>query len=156
MKQGTILIQDRKREGKVKTAEMAALIAGLAVATLVLDSQIAILAVLVVWAVACMLVTRKADKEHWYHAQLPWTVDDTTAVIGDKTISRKDIKRTMCTPRPGFQRKMFRGWQLKVETQKDVYLWYSYYEDTDNTASVQSLQKLAEELGCEWKTWTHA
>ena len=156
MKKGTILIQDRTREGKIKTVQMAALVAALAVAALVLDSQIAILAVLAIWAVACLIVTRKADRENWYHAQLPWTVDDTTVTIGDKTIPRADIQRTTCTPRPGFQRKMFRGWQLKVETQKDVYLWYSYYEDTDNTASVQSLQKLAEELGCEWKTWNHA
>ena len=156
MKKGTILIQDRTREGKIKTVQMAALVAALAVAALVLDSQIAILAVLAIWAVACLIVTRKADRENWYHAQLPWTVDDNTVIIGDKTIPRADIQRTTCTPRPGFQRKMFRGWQLKVETQKDVYLWYSYYEDTDNTASVQSLQKLAEELGCEWKTWNHA
>ena len=156
MKQGTILIQDRTRESKIKTVQMVALVAALAVAALVLDSQIAILAVLAIWAVACLIVTRKADKEGWYHARLPWTVDDTTVTIGDKTIPRADIQRTTCTPRPGFQRKMFRGWQLKVETQKDVYLWYSYYEDTDNTASVQSLQKLAEELGCEWKTWNHA
>ena len=156
MKQGTILIQDRTRESKIKTVQMAALVAALAVAALVLDSQIAILAVLAIWAVACLIVTRKADRENWYHAQLPWTMDDTTVTIGDKTIPRADIQRTTCTPRPGFQRKMFRGWQLKVETRKDVYLWYSYYEDTDNTASVQSLQKLAEELGCEWKTWNHA
>ena len=156
MKKGTILIQDRTREGKIKTVQMAALVAALAVAALALDSQIAILAVLAIWAVTCMVITRKADKENWYHAQLPWTMDDDTVTIGDKTIFRADIQRTTCTPRPGFQRKMFRGWQLKVETQKDVYLWYSYYEDTDNTASVQSLQKLAEELGCEWKTWNHA
>ena len=46
MKQGTLYIQDRSRETKVKTAIMVVLLAGLAAASLLLDSQIAILAVL--------------------------------------------------------------------------------------------------------------
>ena len=156
MKQGTIYIQDRNREGKVKTAVMLVLVAGLAAATLVLDSQIATLAVLAVWAVLSVVVTRKAEKENWYHSQLTWTVDDETVTIGDKTIARTDIRRTQCTPRPGFQRKMFRGWQLKVETQNQVYLWYSYYEDSDNAASIRSLQELASALGADWQSWINA
>ena len=156
MKQGTLYIQDRSRETKVKTAIMVVLLAGLAAASLLLDSQIAILAVLVVWVVLSMAVTRMADKGNWYHREAPWTLTDEDVTIDGKTISRSAIKRTMCTPRPGFQRKMFRGWVLKVETQNNVYEWYSYYQDTDNTQSVESLQKLATELGAAWQTWTKA
>ena len=156
MKQGILYIQDRSRETKVKTAIMVVLLAGLAAASLLLDSQIAILAVLVVWVVLSMAVTRMADKGNWYHREAPWTLTDEDVTIDGKTISRSAIKRTMCTPRPGFQRKMFRGWVLKVETQNNVYEWYSYYQDTDNTQSVESLQKLATELGAAWQTWTKA
>lgn len=156
MKQGTLYIQDRSRETKVKTAIMVVLLAGLAAASLLLDSQIAILAVLVVWVVLSMAVTRMADKGNWYHREAPWTLTDEEVTIDGKTIPRSAIKRTMCTPRPGFQRKMFRGWVLKVETQNNVYQWYSYYQDTDNTQSVESLQTLASELGAEWQTWTKA
>ena len=156
MKQGILYIQDRSRETKVKTAIMVVLLAGLAAASLLLDSQIAILAVLVVWVVLSMVVTRMADKGNWYHREAPWTLTDEDVTIDGKTISRSAIKRTMCTPRPGFQRKMFRGWVLKVETQNNVYEWYSYYQDTDNTQSVESLQKLATELGAAWQTWTKA
>lgn len=156
MKQGTLYIQDRSRETKVKTAIMVVLLAGLAAASLLLDSQIAILAVLVVWVVLSMAVTRMADKGNWYHREAPWTLTDEDVTIDGTTISRSAIKRTMCTPRPGFQRKMFRGWVLKVETQNNVYQWYSYYQDTDNTQSVESLQALASELGAEWQTWTKA
>lgn len=156
MKQGILYIQDRSRETKVKTAIMVVLLAGLAAASLLLDSQIAILAVLGVWVVLSMAVTRMADKGNWYHREAPWTLTDEDVTIDGKTISRSAIKRTMCTPRPGFQRKMFRGWVLKVETQNNVYQWYSYYQDTDNTQSVESLQTLATELGAEWQTWTKA
>ena len=156
MKQGTLYIQDRSRETKVKTAIMVVLLAGLAAASLLLDSQTAILAVLVVWVVLSMVVTRMADKGNWYHKEAAWTLTDEDVTIDGKTISRSAIKRTMCTPRPGFQRKMFRGWVLKVETQNNVYEWYSYYQDTDNTQSVESLQKLATELGAAWQTWTKA
>lgn len=156
MKQGILYIQDRSRETKVKTAIMVVLLAGLAAASLLLDSQIAILAVLGVWVVLSMVVTRMADKGNWYHREAPWTLTDEDVTIDGKTISRSAIKRTMCTPRPGFQRKMFRGWVLKVETQNNVYEWYSYYQDTDNTQSVESLQKLATELGAAWQTWTKA
>lgn len=156
MKQGTLYIQDRSRETKVKAAIMVLLLAGLAAASLLLDSQIAILAVLGVWVVLSMVVTRMADKGNWYHREAAWTLTDEDVTIDGKTISRSAIKRTMCTPRPGFQRKMFRGWVLKVETQNNVYEWYSYYQDTDNTQSVESLQKLATELGAEWQTWTKA
>lgn len=156
MKQGILYIQDRSRETKVKTAIMILLLAGLAAASLLLDSQIAILAVLGVWVVLSMAVTRMADKGNWYHREAPWTLTDEDVTIDGKTISRSAIKRTMCTPRPGFQRKMFRGWVLKVETQNNVYQWYSYYQDTDNTQSVESLQTLATELGTEWQTWTKA
>lgn len=156
MKQGTIYIQDRGRETKVKAAIMVLLLAGLAAASLLLDSQIAILAVLGVWVVLSMVVTRMADKGNWYHKEAAWTLTDEDVTIDGKTISRSAIKRTMCTPRPGFQRKMFRGWVLKVETQNNVYEWYSYYQDTDNTQSVESLQTLATELGAAWQTWTKA
>ena len=156
MKQGILYIQDRSRETKVKTAIMVVLLAGLAAASLLLDSQTAILAVLVVWVVLSMVVTRMADKGNWYHKEAAWTLTDEDVTIDGKTISRSAIKRTMCTPRPGFQRKMFRGWVLKVETQNNVYQWYSYYQDTDNTQSVESLQTLASELGAEWQTWTKA
>ena len=156
MKQGTLYIQDRSRETKVKTAIMVVLLAGLAAASLLLDSQIAILAVLGVWVVLSMAVTRMADKGNWYHREAPWILTDEDVTIDGTTISRSTIKRTVCTPRPGFQRKMFRGWVLKVETQNNVYQWYSYYQDTDNTQSVESLQALASELGAEWQTWTKA
>lgn len=156
MKQGTIYIQDRGREGKVKTAVMAVLVAGLAIASLLLDSQVAILVVLGAWVVMTMAVTRMADKGNWYHKEAVWTLTDEEVTIDGKTISRGAIKRTMCTPRPGFQRKMFRGWVLKVETQDHVYEWYSYYQDTDNKQSVEALQKLASEMGTEWQPWIKA
>ena len=156
MKQGTIYIQDRGREGKVKTVMMAVLVAGLAVASLLLNSQVAILAVLGVWVVFSAVVTRMADKGNWYHKEAVWALTDEEVTIDGKTISRSAIKRTMCTPRPGFQRKMFRGWVLKVETQDNVYEWYSYYQDTDNKQSVESLQKLASEMGTEWQPWINA
>ena len=156
MKQGIIYIQDRAREGKVKTAMMAVLVAGLAVSSLLLNSQIAILVVLGAWVVFSMVVTRMADKGNWYHKEAAWTLTDEEVTIDGKTISRRAIKRTMCTPRPGFQRKMFRGWVLKVETQDNVYEWYSYYQDTDNKQSVESLQKLASEMGTEWQPWINA
>ena len=153
MKQGTIYIQDRNRENKVKTAIMAVLVAGLAVASLLLNSQTAILVVLGVWVVLSMVVTFIADKKNWYHREAPWTLTDEEVTIDGKTISRGAIKSCRCTPRPGFQRKMFRGWQLRIETQDDVYLWYSYYMDTDNTQSVESLQMLASEIGADWQPW---
>ena len=153
MKQGTIYIQDRSREGKVKAILMAVLLAGLAVASLLLDSQTAILAVLGVWAVLALVVTRIADKKNWYHREAAWTLTDDTVTIDGTAISRSAIKSCRCTPRPGFQRKMFRGWQLKIETQDNVYFWYSYYMDTDNTQSVESLQALATELGADWQPW---
>ena len=156
MKQGTIYIQDRGWEGKVKTAVMVVLVAGLAAASLLLDSQTAILVVLGAWVVLSAVVTRMADKGNWYHREVSWTITDEKVTIGDTIIPRSAIKRTMCTPRPGFQRKMFRGWVLKVETQDKVYEWYSYYQDTDNAQSVESLQKLASEIGTQWQSWINA
>lgn len=156
MKQGTVYIQDRSREAKVKGLSMVVLVAGLAVASLLLDSQIAILVVLAAWAVLSLVVTRMADKGDWYHKEALWTLTDEEVTIDGKRIPRSAIKRTLCTPRPGFQRKMFRGWVLKVETQDNVYEWYSYYQDTDNKQSVESLQKLASEMGTEWQPWINA
>ena len=153
MKQGTIYIQDRDRESKVKIAVMAVLVAGLAVASLLLNSQTAILVVLGVWVVLALVVTRMADKKNWYHREVAWTLTDEEVTIDDKTISRSAIKSTRCTPRPGFQRKIFQGWLLKIETQDKVYEWYSYYLDTDNKQSVESLQNLALELGADWQPW---
>lgn len=156
MKQGIIYIQDRGRESKIKTATMVVLVAGLAVASLLLDSQIAILVVLAAWAVLSVVVTRMADKGNWYHKEAAWTLTEEEVTIDGTTISRSAIKRTMFIPKPGFQRKMFRGWVLKVETQDKTYQWFSYYQDTDNQKSVESLQNLATELGTEWQAWINA
>ena len=156
MKQGTLYIQDRGREGKVKAALMAALLAGLWAASLLLKSQAAILVVLCAWAVLSLVVTRMADKGNWYHREAAWTLTDEEVTIDGKTIPRRAIKRTLCTPKPGFQRKMFRGWVLKVETQDQIYEWYSHYQDAGNQRSVESLQALACALGTEWQPWINA
>jgi len=157
MKQGTLYIQDRGREAKVKGAGMIVLLAGLWAATLLPRFDIAVLVVLALWAVVSVVLDKKAQKGNWYHKDAPWTLTDDTLTVDGLSISRAAIKRTMCIPKPGFQRKSFRGWVLKVETQDKTYEWFSYYQaDKQQQKSVDSLQALAMELGTDWQPWINA
>lgn len=157
MKQGTMYIQNRSREAAVKGAGMAVLLVGLWAATLLPRFDIAVLGVLLLWAAYSVIMDKKAQKGDWYHKQVQWTLTDETFTVEGLSIPRSTIKRTMCIPKPGIQRKSFRGWVLKVETQDKVHEWYSYYQlDKDHQKSVESLQSAAVELGTQWQPWIKA
>ena len=154
MKQGTIYIQDQKRESLVKGGAAAFLLAGLWASTLLPGYEVLVLAVLVIWAVGLTWMMKLAEKKSWFHKAASWTLTDTELTIDGQSFSRDRITKVTCLPKAGLQRKSLKCWVLTVETWEKSYQWFSQTQFGDSNASIQSLQQLGNELGCSYPFFT--
>ena len=150
MRQGTIYIQDQKRESLVKGSAVIFLLVGLWVSTLLPGYEMLVLAVLVVWVVGLKWMMKSAEKKSWFHKTASWTLTETELTIDGQVFSRDRITKVTCLPKSGLQRKSLRSWVLTVETWEKSYRWVSQTQFGDSKASIQSLQQLGNELGCSY------
>ena len=150
MKQGTIYIQDQKRESLVRGGAAIFLLAGLWASTLMPGYEMLVLAVLVVWVVGLKWMMKSAEKKSWFHKTAAWTLTETELTIDGQSFSRDRITKVTCLPKSGLQRKSLRSWVLTVETWEKSYRWVSQTQFGDSKASIQSLQQLGNELGCSY------